>query len=320
MNIYSILLSKPHNPHYLNKYMRFIINCQSKNQDSLGYTEQHHICPKAHDMFPEYSSFVEHPWNCAVLTARQHFIAHMLLWKTYNNRSTTLSLYLMKKVKGQNINSKIYEKLKIQRSAYISDYTKGINSNMVNVLDSGKIRKVTSDEFNKGNFKGQHHGTVMVTNGVNSFRVSKDDPRLASGELFGHTRGMTYAIDSNGNRFYVKKDDPRFKTGELKGNNADTITITNGKTNRRINPNNNIPSGWFRGMTKNSPKGSTWINNGKTSKMFKGNQIPEGWTKGRLFKTELKGKVWITNGDQCKMINPHDDIPQGWKRGRSFSN
>jgi hypothetical protein len=34
-------------------------------------------------MFPEYEDFRLHPWNRAVLTARQHFIAHLILSKAY---------------------------------------------------------------------------------------------------------------------------------------------------------------------------------------------------------------------------------------------
>ena len=51
MDIYSILASKPHNPHYLNRYITFITECQLKNLNYNGYTEKHHICPKAKDMF-----------------------------------------------------------------------------------------------------------------------------------------------------------------------------------------------------------------------------------------------------------------------------
>ena len=63
--IKTILASEAHNPHYLNKYIRFITNCQAQNENYAGYTEKHHICPRA--MFPEFSSFSEFPWNCGEL-------------------------------------------------------------------------------------------------------------------------------------------------------------------------------------------------------------------------------------------------------------
>ena len=57
MDIHYILSSKPHNSHYLKRYIKFIQACQHKNINYGGYTEKHHICPKADDMFPEYANF-----------------------------------------------------------------------------------------------------------------------------------------------------------------------------------------------------------------------------------------------------------------------
>jgi len=290
MDIYSILSSKSHNSHYLNKYIRFIHNCQQKNQTYQGYTEKHHICPKAKDMFPEYSSFTFHPWNCVVLTARQHFIAHMMLWKAYNNESMTIAFGIMSNYFTVK-NSKIYQSIREKYSKMVSNQMK----NTVTIRnENGKCMRIDKSEFDSND------------------------------KLSGSTKGMTYAVDRHGNSYYVKKDDPRFSTGELRGNNAGTITITDGKTNKRIKPEESIPKGWHRGMTKNSPKKSVWINDGKTSKMFKGNQIPDGWTKGRLFKKKPKyvgatGKIWITDGNISKMICSHEEMPQGWRRGRSIS-
>lgn len=326
MDIYDILSSKPHNKHYLHRYIKFITACQHKNIHFYGYTENHHICPKAKDMFPEYNSFSQHPWNCAKLTARQHFIAHMMLWKVYNNRSSTLTLYYMKKVNNKKMNSRLYEKLKIERSEFIRDYLPTINKGKVNIKrEDGNIGRISLDEFKNGNYKGQHSGTVMVTDGFTSFRVLENDPRFLDGELVGHTKGMAYAIDVDGNYHYVIKDDPRFSTGELRGNNYGKIYITNGVQNKRIDPKDSIPSGWEVGRSlKNSPKNSIWINNGEVSKMIKDNQIPEGWVKGRSFKKKpkhvgSKGKIWVTDGNQSKMIDSHKEIPHGWRKGRSIS-
>lgn len=87
--IYDILASKPHNPHYLRRYYNFILECKSE-----GRTEDHHICPKAKDLFPEYASFIDHPWNRKQLSVRQHYVAHMLLWKAYGG-SQTYAFHLM---------------------------------------------------------------------------------------------------------------------------------------------------------------------------------------------------------------------------------
>lgn len=125
MDIYSILASKPHNSHYLNKYITFIQKCQLKNTNYNGNIEKHHICPKANDMFPEYKSFLIYPWNKAFLTHRQHFIAHILLWKTYpKSYSCVDAIWGMKCRRKTHMNSRIYEKLRVEAIKNISDRMK----------------------------------------------------------------------------------------------------------------------------------------------------------------------------------------------------
>ncbi len=89
VDIYSILLSKPHNPHYLNRYWNFLQYCKKSNMSLLSgtYTEKHHICPKSKDLFPEYSNLKIFHWNSIKLTRRQHIITHYILAKSYNNWS-----------------------------------------------------------------------------------------------------------------------------------------------------------------------------------------------------------------------------------------
>ena len=85
-DIYSILSSKSHNPHYLNRYYKFILLCTlaNKNLSKSVYTENHHICPKAKDLFPKYTNLKIFPWNSIKLTRRQHILSHYLLAKSYN--------------------------------------------------------------------------------------------------------------------------------------------------------------------------------------------------------------------------------------------
>lgn len=90
-SLYEILAEYPHNAHYLTRYIKFIKHCTTLTNS--GYTEKHHICMKS--MFPDLASFAEFPWNCVVLTARQHYIAHLLLWKAYRNRQTAYAFHIM---------------------------------------------------------------------------------------------------------------------------------------------------------------------------------------------------------------------------------
>lgn len=107
MVIYDILKTKPHDPRYLKRYVRFI---ETRSQPG-AVMERHHICPRAADMFPEYSSFKLHPWNRIDLTPREHYIAHLLLWKTYGG-SQAKALWFMAKKSPQMFSSKVYAQLR----------------------------------------------------------------------------------------------------------------------------------------------------------------------------------------------------------------
>lgn len=107
MNIYDILASKPHNPHYLKRYIRFIKSCQNNSFQNEKYFESHHICPKSKDLFPEFSSFKIHSWNEIVLPARHHYIAHLLLWKSFGGNQTK-AFIMMTNIRGVK-NSRLYE-------------------------------------------------------------------------------------------------------------------------------------------------------------------------------------------------------------------
>lgn len=130
MDLHTILTSKPHNAHYVKRYIRFIEQCAAHNQSAAfpKYTEKHHICPKAKDMFPEYKCLKANPWNLIVLTFRQHIIAHVMLWKAYNNTSQTLSVirthnqYHTRNMSLKTINSKLLETIKKD----LSDKRKGV--------------------------------------------------------------------------------------------------------------------------------------------------------------------------------------------------
>jgi len=92
--ILSILSSKPHNLHYLNRYVKFIKWCNSQPK-AKTYCESHHICPKAADLFPEYKDLRINKWNSIKLTARQHIIAHIILWKTYGGSQSQALHYIL---------------------------------------------------------------------------------------------------------------------------------------------------------------------------------------------------------------------------------
>jgi len=185
MDIYTILSSKPHNPHYLNRYIKFIRYCQSKNIGYEGYVENHHICPKS--LFPKYKNFNENIWNKILLTARQHFIAHIILSEVYNTPEMKQALWFMSNGKWKKFNkfSIIYDNLRNDKS--LREF-RSENGKKLGKLTKGKTVVKNSD------------GEVK--------RLSVDDPKIKSGEYFGIMKYKTTAKDNAGNTLSVSVDDP----------------------------------------------------------------------------------------------------------------
>jgi hypothetical protein len=163
MKILSILQSKPHNPHYLNRYYKFIRLCQEKSV--TVDVEAHHICPKAKDLFPEYTNGVAHPWNIAHLTYRQHLLAHWMLWKAYQGSQVYAFVGMcQQKSKRGNVSlksSRAYEAAKKQANKMLKHQNKGF--------------AIYVDK----------HGAKV--------RCQTDDPRVLLGELTSTSKGRKYA-------------------------------------------------------------------------------------------------------------------------------
>lgn len=126
--IYQTLLKKcpqqDKNIHYLRRYVNFIFACIEKNKDlpEDHYTEKHHILPKS--LWPEFSDFKEHSWNCSILRARQHFIVHWMLAKSLSkNMWYAFKMMCMIKMKHRDykITSIVYEIAKTNQAIEMSN-------------------------------------------------------------------------------------------------------------------------------------------------------------------------------------------------------
>jgi len=112
---------------YKNIYYKIIEKAKTENENgkrSLGYFEKHHIQPKSLGGTNEKENLVK-------LTAREHFICHWLLVKMYEKGTIERNKMLcaLWRMQGINenhkryINSRVYEKLRIEFSTAISKLT-----------------------------------------------------------------------------------------------------------------------------------------------------------------------------------------------------
>jgi hypothetical protein len=83
------------------------------------YYERHHIIPKSMGGTNELS-------NLIYLTAREHFIAHWLLWRIYENKEMAFAFYAITHM-GKNhtiTSSRVYEESKLARRQFIIENNK----------------------------------------------------------------------------------------------------------------------------------------------------------------------------------------------------
>ena len=103
---------------YIKHYNRL---CESrKKMNREGYQEVHHIIPKC-------KGGSDDPDNLVSLTAREHFIAHRLLWLHYRDRSTAMAFWSM--CRGRVTDSRTYQAAKeanvfAQKGKKLSEETK----------------------------------------------------------------------------------------------------------------------------------------------------------------------------------------------------
>lgn len=151
-DIYTILSEKPHNSHYLKRYCSFINSFITQSRIK-HITETHHICPKAEDMFPEYSCLKTNLWNSVHLTKRQHFIAHWLLSRAFNARSQSYSFWCMCNKQSPNdsrkrdytVSSRTYEYAK--HAAFNDYYSSESGKLLIEVLSTKATERWADGTF-----------------------------------------------------------------------------------------------------------------------------------------------------------------------------
>ena len=296
---------------------------KNKNAYDYQYCECHHIIPRCLNGSNDKSNLVN-------LTAREHFIAHVLLMKCHpTNISLATACQMMliySKLNPRNIkaNSKKYD--------YIRQHISKIKSEQQKNLKWIKNTK--------------HRITSFWPKDIPLSQQMIDD-----GWTFGRL-----PIDMHSNRTY---ENAGYKAGKF-------IRITNELEDRYILKDDPIPDGWHRGMSQKNRQhqseacigrpgtttGKKMIINDITHeiKFISATEtVPFGWKYGNKLKgikrsdqvkqqisQSLKGKPmsdhakqclresakqfkWYTNGTISLRIKDGNAIPEGFKRGRVMS-
>jgi hypothetical protein len=315
--IYSILSSKPHNPHYLNRYWKFIQYCQKHNLSSIDNTplEEHHVCPKAKDLFPEYSSFKKNEWNLITLTCRQHILAHVLLWKTYGGSQTFALDYMINR--GNN--------------SYGNPRSSRKTPPSIIIRYSAKLKELSILE-EKG------FATYKDSSG-NKYYLHKNDPLIKEFKLVGNNKGMLH--DENSKK---KMSRAKFLNKKIK------LYFLNCKISVKLFSDefhNYISQGWSTTKTEDDKKYISVLQSEKVSKKLTGKvnyMTPDGIYFGKLLRTDplikelnllphLTDKMINQRSSRSKLASAantgsqiynngvkekkfKDEVPDGWVKGR----
>lgn len=253
-----------------NKYSKvyFSIIERAKQDRHFSYMESHHIIPKCLGGSDDASNIVR-------LTAREHFVCHMLLTKMHDDYRLKYALVAMSLVnpnqdKRHRLTSWQYEYVKKCNSLAASERMgghPGHNLGRVMAHNDSETRFFSSEsEIPVGWVKGHNPKTKASMRGKNSGKIYYHNPN--TGEV----------------KTFIDPPPPPW----IKGNpRADTSDKTNIKgTSYYHNPNTgeecrsiSCPEGWIRGRVV------IWINDGTTNKQHnKTTPIPKGWMKGRITK------------------------------------
>lgn len=205
MHIYDILLSADNiSTRFAIRYINFI-KSRPKHKH-VGYIEKHHILPRS-----LYPAFEFEESNVILLTAKEHYIAHLLLYKAFPKSGSMLCAFWgmcngWEHASTQNryiprISSRIYAQLKL-------DYSRELSKRMSinNPYTQKKLKdKIIEKHGGLGNasitiFK-KHKETLQERYGVcNSFQIP---------EVIQKTRQAT--IDRNKTPEYRKLQSNRIK-------------------------------------------------------------------------------------------------------------
>jgi hypothetical protein len=263
VDIYEILSSKPHNPHYLKRYYKFIVGCREKNKNLPvdTYLEQHHICPKALDLFPEYRDLKKFAWNSIHLTAEQHIIAHVILWKAYKG-SQSQALECMLGLFNANTNQHLSNRkipIKTVRS-YLARAR----------CDTAK-------------YKGKIHAnraSYRDANGSIEYLYT-DDPKIAELGLQGINAGTTHTDETKAKMSKAKLVNRKVTLYFL--DNTVRVKLFSDKYDKYI------AQGWTRHLTDIDLDYIKTLQYSKSSKSLSGRadyMLPDGTYFGKLYKDD----------------------------------
>ncbi len=167
---------------------------RGRDKISGAIYENHHIMPKSLGGSDDQS-------NMILLTPREHYIAHWLLWRIYRNKEMAFAFYCMVKMNKRTENvtsSRAYEEAKLARREFIIENNKKYHTGkkisekdkeltsqrFKNIPKSDEHRKKISDS-NKGKPKSDQHREKLSLSLIGKHKWSDERKKSHSEKVSG---------------------------------------------------------------------------------------------------------------------------------------
>lgn len=165
----------------------------------LGYTENHHIVPKSLGGTNDKS-------NLILLTAREHFLCHLLLCRMLSDPAAIIrmncAVVRFKEYKSK-VGSRVYELMRLRMKQHKRDWVVKTNKNPEKIrktADKNRGRKNSADAIQKfvdcnTGERNPQFGKVWINNGVTNMLVSKE---MFQSEYTNWNKGRLVKRDTSG--------------------------------------------------------------------------------------------------------------------------
>lgn len=257
---------------HLNRYVNFINSRPERDCKKEKLYEIHHMIPKSLGGSNEKSNLIK-------LTQREHYIAHMILWKTYSGKMTQAFYFMNKKSKS----SRTFASLRNEFAVMDSIIHKGkqlSNETKQKISDSLKGRifsEETRQKISEAKIGCKHSESSKLL--MSKIKIGKKRSDESKTKQANSTRGEK-------NPFYGKHHSD--KTKKKCAVNKNSIYMNKNYKNIRVKEDElafYLNAGYRLGMYRSNAKGRIWVNNGLTSKMVFPNELNEftinGFVLGR---------------------------------------
>lgn len=261
LDYYTVLNTENTIESKLKRYIKFINSIEKLGKRKFDYKECHHIIPRCIN-----KNYYTHIENRIDLTAREHYIAHRLLAKSYvkgsNEYNRTIhAMFAMTKLNDDTlqrddlkITSRVYEKL---RREY---------AEVMRVIQTERMKTGHWDKFIGKGKPSTIKGRISITNGVKNRYIDPEEiipdgwyrGSTQNRKHLDHSKMMTEAWKRNKeNR--VGENHPMYGRGDLlKGSKngrygIKLVYMNNGIINKMVKPeevSNYYDKGFKKGMMK----------------------------------------------------------------------